>query len=240
MKIFVAIPVYDGKLQVQTVKCLLDEAIVANGFGDEIRVTFLPSCSVPAQGRNQLVQMFLDSDCDKMFFLDADITFEPGMIVKLGRMPVDFVGGCYRFKSPDECYPINWMPNPELQADEFGLLEVAMLPTGFLCLSRKVFETFKEAYPGREYSHWGINSYAFFQMFFKEGALYSDDAGFCKEWLAMGGKIHLDPEIALTHWNSMPTPFEGHIGNWLKRRNGIPLSKDNENKGNNNVESVAV
>jgi glycosyltransferase involved in cell wall biosynthesis len=225
MKIFVAIPVYDGKLPVQTVKCLCEETTVANGVGDELRVNFLPSCSVPAQGRNQLVQMFLESDCDRLFFLDADLTFLPGSIIKLAHMPVDFVGGCYRYKSRDECYPINWLPKSELYANELGLLEVAMLPTGFLSLSRNVFESFRKHYPGREYEHWGSKAYAYFQMYFKDGALYSDDAGFCKEWAESGGKIYLDPELTLVHWDFNPTAHPGHIGNWLKTKNGITQSE---------------
>lgn len=228
MKIFVAIPVYDGKLQVQTVKCLLEETTIAIGVGDDLRVNFLPSCSVPAQGRNQLVQMFLESDCDRLFFLDSDLTFEPGSIIKTCHMPADFVGGCYRFKSSDEKYPINWLS--EMRGiplgDKTALLEVGMLPTGFLALSRKVFDSFKKHYPDREYEHWGAKAYGYFQMAFKDGALYSDDSYFCKEWIQMGGKIYLDPEIELAHWDSNPTPYSGRIGNWLKRINGIPLSPD--------------
>lgn len=223
MKIFVAIPVYDGKLQVQTVKCLLEETTIANGLGDELRVNFLPSCAVPAHGRNQLVELFLESDCDRLFFLDADLTFSPGSILKVCHMPVDFVGGCYRFKCQDEKYPIDWLDKTgtkPLQADKNGLLEVAMLPTGFLALSRNVFEEFRKAYPGREYMHWDKPAYAYFQMFFKSGALYSDDSGFCKEWIEAGHKIYLDPTISLTHWDSYPTPFVGNIGNWLKSQIG--------------------
>lgn len=218
MKIFVAIPVYDGKLQVQTVKCLLEETTIANGLGDELRVNFLPSCAVPAHGRNQLIELFLESDCDKLFFLDADITFQQGAIVKTCHYPQDIVGGCYRFKCNEEKYPIDWIPG-ELQADKHGLLEVAMLPTGFLSISREALDKFRKAYPGREYDHWGKSAFAYFQMFFKNGALYSDDSGFCKEWREAGHKIYLDPEITLVHWDSYPTPFSGHIGNWLKSRN---------------------
>lgn len=224
MKIFVAIPVYDGKLQAQTVKCLLEETTIANGFGDELRVNFLPSCAVPAHGRNQLVQFFMDSDCDRLVFLDSDITFNPGDLIKLAHMPPDFVGGCYRFKSEKEQYPISWLPKDELWADKHGLLEVAMLPTGFLALSRNVFETFQKAFPGRKYQHWEKEFYCYFQMIFKDGVLHSDDTYFCKEWIEAGGKIFLDPEIALTHWDLNPTPFPGHIGQWLKNR----IQKENK------------
>jgi hypothetical protein len=218
MKIFVAIPVYDGKLPVQTATCLLNEVSVANGLGDELRVNFLPSCSVIAHGRNQLVQMFLDSDCDRMFFLDSDITFEPGALVKTCHMPFDIVGGCYRYREKNESYPIAWLPGNELWANKYGLLEVAMLPTGFLALSREAFEKFKAHYPNREYTHWNAKMYGYFQMAFKDGAMHSDDSYFCKEWRDMGGKIYLDPELTLGHWDFNPTPHIGNIGSFIKRK----------------------
>lgn len=225
MKIFVAIPVYDGKIQVQTVKCLLEETTVAAGIGDELRVNFIPNCSVPAQGRNQLVSMFLKSDCEKLFFLDADITFTPGSLLKVAHMPVDFVGGCYRFKKEEEVYPINWIPGRDLWIDKFGLLEVTMLPTGFLALTRNVFGLLKEAYPGREYKHWDSEAYTYFQTLFEDGRFYGEDTYFCKEWIDIGGKIFLDPELELTHWGSNPTPHVGHIGKYLKKRAGIPITE---------------
>jgi glycosyltransferase involved in cell wall biosynthesis len=221
VKIVVAIPVYDGKLHVNTVTCLLNEVAVASGSGDEFHVMFLPNCSVPAAGRNALVQSFMDSDSDKLIFLDSDITFKPGELIKLAYKPADLVGGIYRFKLPNECYPIGWLPDPELkglQANEHGLLEVASLPTGFLCISRKVFETLKAAHPDREYYHMGQKAHCYFQMVFKDGGLYSEDSFFCREWREAGGKVYLDPEVELTHWDFAPVPFKGHIGNWLKSR----------------------
>lgn len=220
MKIFVAIPVYDGKLQVQTVRCLLDEQAIAGGAGDEFQVMFLPNCSHAAMGRNQLVQNFLDSGADKLIFLDADITFENGSLVKLAHKPVDFVGGAYRFKLEEESYPVGWLDKAELWANELGLLEVSTLPGGFLCLSRNVFEKLKEAHPDRTYEHFGKTANCFFQMRFHEGRLYGEDSFFCKEWRDIGGKVYLDPEIALTHWD-FNRPYLGHIGNWLKRGAGL-------------------
>lgn len=224
MKILVAIPVYDGKLQVQTVTCLMSEQFIANQLGDELQVEFLPSCSVPAMGRNQLAQAFMDSDCDKLVFLDSDISFEPGSIVKLAHMPQDFVGGCYRFKLPEECYPIGWLPNDELWADKFGLLEVGSLPTGFLCLSKKVFQTLKEATPEKEYTHFGKKNHCYFEYPFEAGkGLYSEDSFFCREWKKIGGKIYLYPEFNLTHWDGN-IPYKGNIGQWLKKINGIEVA----------------
>lgn len=217
MKIFVAIPVYDGKLQVQTVKCLLEEQILAALNGDEIQFVFLPSCSVPADGRNQLVQSFIESECEKIIFLDSDITFDMGSLLKIAHHPVDLVGGAYRYKETNENYPVSFLKD-DLWSDSNGLIEVETLPTGFLAISKTVFEKIRNANPDREYNHSGYKKFCYFQMVFKDGVMHSEDSYFCKEWRESGGKVYLDPEIALVHWDFKPTPFHGHVGNWLKNR----------------------
>lgn len=219
MRISVGIPVYDGKLQLQSVLALVTETKIALLLGHELTVRFLPSCCNLAKGRNQIVKEFLASGDERLVFLDGDVTFEPGSLVKLAETKADFVAGCYRYKRDKEDYPIGWIPGP-LQANERGLLEVAMVPTGFLALSRCVFEKFMAAHPGREYTIEGKTSYCFFQIPYSDGSLYTEDAYFCKEWRKIGGKIYLDPEMTLTHWE-YNKPYVGHIGNWLKSRIGI-------------------
>lgn len=222
MKIFVAMPVYDGKLPLETASSLLQEQLFAGQNGHELIFAFLPSCSVPATGRNQLVQTFLDSDCERLVFVDSDISFPVGSLIKIAHQPAEFVGACYRFKMEQESYPIGFIPEvKELWWNEHKLIEVATMPTGFLALSRSVFEKFKEAYPGRESNHMGHSMYGFFQMVFKDGNMYSEDTYFCQEWRDMGGKVFLDPTITLTHWEHTYKPYTGNIGSWLKKLNGV-------------------
>lgn len=226
MKIFVAIPVYDGKLHVESVRCLFSEQHIASGIGDVLTVNFLSSMAGIAHGRNQLASEFMKSDADRMIFLDSDVTFEPGALAKLAHMPADFVGGCYRYKRQEECYPMGWLNDPDskgLRMDKHGLIEVNGLPTGFLALSRKVFQTMKDRFPERELQeHFGHKMFAYFQMPFINGHLHGEDNFFCREWREAGGKIYLDPEIKLTHWDFNPTPYVGHIGAWIK---GSPETK---------------
>ena len=220
MNILVAIPVYDGKLMVEAVACLLNEKTVAHGIGDDLIVEFLPFCSHPAMGRNQLANSFMESNCDRLVFLDSDVTFAPGSLVKLAHMPHDLVGGAYRFKLPQESYPIGWDESrPCLQADKYGLLEVNSLPGGFMSVSRKVFEAIKAANPERYFEHMGKRMFSYFEMPYKNGHLCGEDSHFCMDWRNTGGKVYLDPDLMLTHWDFKPTPYEGHIGNWLKGRN---------------------
>lgn len=225
MKIFVATPVFDGKLQVQTVSCLIQEQTIAMVNGDELQFHFLPACSHPAMGRNQLAEDFMKSDCERLIFLDADITFEMGALLKIAHHKTDFVGGCFRYKTEPETYPIGWLEGQELWANEQGLIAVKSLPGGFLSLSRKVFETHRERFPDHNYEHFGRTAHCYFQMPFKDGHLRGEDSFFCEEWRDSGGQVFLDPEIALTHWD-FNRPYIGHIGNWLKNRSSDQQQKD--------------
>lgn len=218
MKILIAIPTYDGKLPVEVVRCILEEQTVATAAGDELQTRFLPGCSHPAMGRNQLVQEFLDSDADRMVFVDADITWRIGDLLKLAHKPVDLVGGAYRLKMEPEGYPVGWNKKPELWANEHGLLEVELLPTGFLAMNRAVFERFSEKHGDRSFAHMGHMLYAYFQMpYHRDLGMCGEDFFFCIEYRQAGGQVWLDPELELTHWDGN-IKYPGHIGRWLKNR----------------------
>lgn len=233
MKISVAIPIYDGKIQFQSVLCLATEIKIAVMLGHQLTIRFLPSCCNLAKGRNQLVKEFLASDDDRLVFLDGDVTFEPGDLIKIAQHPKDFVGGCYRYKRDIEKYPIGWIPG-DLHSDRHGLIEVAMLPTGFLALSRKVFDSFRQKHPNRNYTIEGNETYCYFQIPYADGALYTEDAYFCREWREMGGQIYLDPFPTLTHWE-YNKPYVGNIGKWLKS-----LMKQNEGSQDVRLHEITV
>lgn len=212
-------PVYDGKVQAEIVKALFDEQVAAQEIGDTLILNILPGVSHLPMGRNQLLKNFELSNCDRMVFLDGDVTWNVGELLKIAHHKEPFVGGAYRYKyEHDESYPVGWdYDKKELYANENGLLEVVNVPTGFLSLSKEVPLKLKEAYPERAYEHHGNKQFSYFSMPFENGSLYGEDAHFCKLWRDLGEKVWLDPELNLTHWKNHQ-PFHGHIGNWLKNR----------------------
>lgn len=232
MKIFVAIPVNDGKLQHQTVECLMLEQSIANKLGDEIFPCFVPNCSHLPDARNTLVKAFLKSECDRLVFLDSDITFEAGALIKIARQKFDFVAGCTRRKTAEEYYPMLFTDSDEpLQTNEYGLFEIGMIGTAFLSLSRDVFKILDGAYSNRNYESHGDKKVCYFEMPFvageqeQIGSLYGEDAYFCKLWREAGGKIWLYPELEITHWD-FNKPYVGHIGKWLKSKIEQTPTKD--------------
>ena len=219
MKICVAVPVYDGKVPVRFMNCLFMEHIIALGAGDELMVNCLSSSAGIAQARNQLATEFMDSQFDRLVFIDSDITWEAGSVIKISHYEQDYVSAAYRYKRRGEEYPIAWLSDPEkkgLPLLRNGLVEVQGVPTGFLSLSRKVFQNMLDKYPERDLTiQNGHKCHAFFQMPFVDGHLYGEDLYFSREWVESGGKIFLDKHIQLTHWDFNPTPYAGNINEWL-------------------------
>lgn len=217
MKLLIAVPAYSGTVSVETVRSLLQEQTVAQAAGIDFRALFLPGCSLITMARNQMAQDFVDSDADKMVFIDSDISWEPGSIVQLASHNVDFVGGAYRLKSEDECYPVEWLENGrELWAKD-GLLKTAHIPGGFMCLSRAVFARFRVSYPVRRYTHHGHDFHAYFHAPFHNGRLYGEDAAFCHDWREIGGDVWVDPELTLTHHDGRQA-YRGCLGDFLRSR----------------------
>lgn len=214
MRVFVGVPAYDRRITCETARALLNEQGAAALVSVELQIAFAPGSSLVTTARDILARDFLASDCDRLIFVDSDVTWDVGQLLLLARHDVDLVGGAYRKKCDEIVWPVGWLDRPELQADpDTGLLEVASLPGGFLSISRSVFERLREAHPGRSYSHDGQAMHGFFCCPYGGG----EDGAFCSDWRGLGGKVWLDPELTLTHVEG-GRQFPGHIGNWLRNR----------------------
>ena len=216
--IFVAIPAYDGRVCAETAKSLLREQYQGAVEGVLLEVAFHSGCSLITQARNQLCRDFYESACERLVFVDSDVAWEPGDLLRLARHKPDVVGGAYRYKQDEEDYPVGWLDRPELWADpETGLLEVESLPGGFLSISRAALDKLADAYPQQAYTYKGHGYHGYFHAPIRGGGLWGEDAAFCADWRATGGKVWLDPELSLTHVGGTQR-YKGHIGNWLRNR----------------------
>lgn len=218
MKIAVAIPAYQRNIHIEMARSLLNEQAAAFAVGDELQTIFAPGCSLITHARNHLVREFLNSDAERLVFVDSDVSWELGHLLKLAHHKEDFVGGAYRFKDANEAYPVGWLDKEELWSNEQGLLEVSSLPGGFMSLSREVFARHREAFPNRGYLHGDQQFWCYFQMAFRKGQFQSEDGCFCDEYRDAGGRLWLDPELTLTHHDGAQA-YKGTIGKWLKSRN---------------------
>lgn len=76
-KISVATPMFGGHAYVGYIKSLIDLTKISNKYNLQIDYLFRWNESLVTRGRNSLVDEFLKTNSDYLFFIDADISFSP-------------------------------------------------------------------------------------------------------------------------------------------------------------------
>jgi hypothetical protein len=102
-------------------------------------------------------------------------------------------------------YNINYLENT--LTIENNLTKVRHLATGFMMIQRNVIEKMSKAFPSTKYiddvgfltGTENNYAYALFDCGVEDGHYFSEDWLFCSRWSKMGGFIHADVSISLTH-----------------------------------------
>lgn len=221
MHVMIAIPAYTGTVHVGTMHSLIDDLIQLVSRGDRFTIVDDIANAMIADCRGVIATNFHHSDCDQLIFVDSDVCWERGALLKLIDHPVDLVAGIY----PKRCDPLGWtvryLDRPELWADPAtGLLEVEAVPTGFMKISKACIAKMIEAYPETWHHSVAVNKefWPLFEPFYdrEKRHRFGEDYSFCLKWRAIGGQVWIDPEIEMGHIGNKV--FEGHLGKWLKSR----------------------
>lgn len=217
--IIVAVPAYTGSITVETAESLQAELYAAHKAGIKLVVQFSQGDPIIHRARNLMVREFLKTGCDDMIFVDSDVGFPMGTLLKLASHPVDLVGAVYpKRKDPLE-FPVRWLKeNRMLYPDpDTGLLEVEGFASGCMRMSRKLLETMVDKNQDLAYyNHDGGMSYSLFDFERHKKIMFGEDITFCRRARACGFKAWIDPTIDMTHTGYKR--FDGNVGNWLLSR----------------------
>jgi hypothetical protein len=221
--VMIAMPVYTGMVHVGTMHSLIDDLVQLVARGDKFTLVDDIGNALIADCRGVIATNFYHSDCDQLVFVDSDVCWERGALLKLIDHPVDLVAGIYPSRVEPVQYMVKYLDKPQLWADPVTkLLEVEAIPAGFTKFSRNCIEKMIEAFP-EKYFHASAKNDEFYPLFdsyvvdrnglkFKHGEDYS----FCYRWRSIGGQVWIDPEIGMGHAGIKV--FEGHLGNYLRNR----------------------
>lgn len=178
--------------------------------------------------RNFLVSEFMKSGAKSMVFIDDDVGWDAESLARLLLCKdVDIVGGAYPLRQDREDYPVRIKPpkdSPALIAREDGLLEVEGIPTGFMRIERHVIEALYAKrkhmqYLPKEVQEGGDKITVVFERMMVDGKRWSGDLNFCREARLLGFKVHVMPEMTMTHQGGRR--WEGNLGTYLRRINKI-------------------
>ena len=101
--IFIATPCYGGQIGEPYFRSMMRLAILCNKYDIKYTVSTLANESLVTRGRNTLVSFFMENtDATHLFFIDADIEFQPEEILRMVAYDKPVVVGAYPKKA------INW------------------------------------------------------------------------------------------------------------------------------------
>ena len=215
-KLMIAIPAYDGRLNIQASFELPQLALSAQKYGFQIQLVHVSGCSIITRARNSLVNQFLESDCTEMLFIDSDIRFTQHDVIRIMALggDKDVLAGAYPRRAKDQMFftDIYYNEHGGIDLTEEGLLQVERIGTGFMFIRRHVFEKLRDKHP--EWKYWvqseNCHHYSFFDFLVTPDGYMGEDYLFCDRVRAEGMKVYLDSEINLGHYGN--TEFTGHFG----------------------------
>jgi hypothetical protein len=168
-KIFIATPMFGGQANYMYMISLINllTQLGQNGIASMFEIA--ANESLITKARNILVEGFLKSDATHLLFLDADLGFDAGDVVRMIQADKDLIGGQYAKKK------INWdvvkrvvqgcpdIPPPHINAviaestfrpigDQMSFdinqpVEVESIATGMMLVKREVFTQMAEKMP---------------------------------------------------------------------------------------------
>lgn len=189
----------------------------AKGFDGDLLIA-AGGCHVD-DVRNEIITLFLASECRSLILVDADTRFHPDDLAALQSHDVDVVAGIVPKRVTPEEFAVKFLPGP-LQAHN-GLLEVAGVGGAFLRISRHCLEVLAER--AEKYQN-TISGQLYtvpiiFERTLEDGRRWGGDLAFCNKWRRTGGKVYVDPEMTFGHIGE--NEWTGNLGDWLRRSNGL-------------------
>ena len=207
MSLLICVPIHGGgKTPFWLSLMKLQETLIVSNFDHNYLI--MTNESLVQRARNNCVTSFLETEFERLLFIDSDIEFEPEDVQKLWNMNCDVAVGCYAMKRKDE--PVTAWKNGSLvdlsELDE--ITEIDYAGTGFMMIKREVFEAMRSWYSERVHHegkptdniHDHRISFTYFDPRVEGGVYLSEDYAFCDDVKGIGKKLMLDPSIKLTHW----------------------------------------
>jgi predicted O-methyltransferase YrrM len=220
--VVIAIPAYSGTIHLPTFRSLLGDITTLLKRGDEISIIDECGSAYIDDTRAYILADFLKTEGTDMVYVDHDLVWEAGALVKIVDAPVDMCATVYRKRSDKVEYPVRLHPDKgELWSDpETGLLEVAGVGFGLVKCSRAMLERMVEAYSELKIAMPdGDTICAVFEPIRIGNLRLHEDFAFCERFRQIGGQVWVDPEILTAHIGSKP--FVGHWGAHLRGKAGV-------------------
>lgn len=193
--IFIATPCYGGQIGEPYFRSMMRFAILCNKYDIKYTISTLANESLITRGRNTLTSFFMENpEATHLFFVDADIEFQPEDILRMVAYDKPIVVGAYPKKALNwnsiieaarndetetadtiEGHSSNYVVNFDFVKDQEGnrtgqvqivdnLVKLKDAGTGFMCINKEVIQKMFDTHPETKYVN-DINVDAKFEPF---------------------------------------------------------------------------
>ena len=178
-------------------------------------------CPYISAARSMMLRKALDAKATVVVFIDHDLSWDSGDLLRLIETKGDVVAGTYRFKGPIEEYMGAIFPGidgtPIVRED--GCIKAHSIPAGFLKITRAGVNTFIMNYPELTYGEKCAPMVDLFNHGVMDHTWYCEDYAFAKRWREKCGDIWLIPDMNINH--HLPTEeFKGNFHRYLLKQPG--------------------
>jgi hypothetical protein len=182
--IFIATPCYGGQIGEPYFRSMMRLAILCNKYDIQFTISTLANESLITRGRNTLVSFFMEHpEATHLFFVDADIEFDPNDMLRMVAYDRDVVVGAYPKKAINwssivqaarnnddenentiEGHSSNYVVNFDFLKDEQGkpqpqiqirdnLIKLKDAGTGFMCIKKEVIQKMFDKHTELKYAN---------------------------------------------------------------------------------------
>lgn len=208
-KVYIAMPSLSGRPDIATQASLIETMTSLQAAGIPVKFRPVVGDSLIARTRNFYVSDFLASDCTDLVMIDDDLAWEPGAVLRLLSHDCDLVGGVYPKRQDQLEFPVRRKLGAQVDL-KTGLMEVELLPTGFLRMRRNMLERMVAGFPHLAYRDpngpAGVLYHALFWVELAPGLdggdvlePWGEDFTFCRRWRELGGSVWLDTLLRFQH-----------------------------------------
>lgn len=224
--VWIAIPAYTGTIHLGTMRSIISDLLLLAERGDRVTIFDESGNALIGDCRGLICSKFLEGDGTHLVFVDSDVSWQAGALVRLVDHPVDFVAGLYPQRRDPLDFCCQWDASKrEIELSEDGLIEVHGVPAGFMRLSRAMLERMVAQYADTQFYCKAAPNETAYDLFgaYRIGRTkFGEDYAFCRRWRDIGGQVWVDPEIRMGHCGYKT--FMGQAGEWLKEGdNGASL-----------------
>jgi len=183
------------------VKSMFLTQALCMSHGIPCQLAMIAGNAVVQWARDEVIDLYLQSDANRLFCIDSDIVWEPEDFMRLLALSQkrDIVCAAYPAKKEPATFYIRYDKSGTIEADEYGLLEILGIGLGFTVFQREVIEKISESSP-KLYDEISQRELAsIFHIGNHKGKRRGEDMSFFESLTDLGYKVHLDPSVELGH-----------------------------------------